>query len=42
MDLGFKVLPPLAKRPVGGQRKLIHPSCVEGKGNKPRGKACGK
>jgi len=38
VDLGFKVLPPLSKREVGRQRKNRYPSCLEDKGNKPRGK----
>jgi len=38
VDLGFKVLPPLSKREVGRQRKNRYPSCLEDKGNKPKGK----
>jgi len=38
VELGFKLLPPLSKRPVGRQRKNIFPSFMEDKGNKPRGK----
>jgi hypothetical protein len=39
---GFKVMPPLDKRNVGRVRKKRIPSCLENKGNKPRGKACGR
>ena len=38
VELGFKLLPPLSKRPVGRQRKNRFPSFMEDKGNKPRGK----
>jgi hypothetical protein len=38
VDIGFKLLPPLTKRAVGRQRKNRIPSCLEFKGNKPRGK----
>ncbi|WVZ92109.1 hypothetical protein U9M48_038198 [Paspalum notatum var. saurae] len=38
VDLGFKLLPPLSKRPVGRQRKNRIPGCLEDKGNKPRTK----
>jgi len=38
VNLGFKVLAPLEKRPPGRQRKLRRPSCIEGKGTKSRGK----
>ncbi|WVZ87975.1 hypothetical protein U9M48_034546 [Paspalum notatum var. saurae] len=38
VDLGFKVMPPLATRPVGRQRKNRIPGCLENKGNKPRSK----
>jgi len=35
VDIGFKLRPPLAKRPVGRQRKNRIPSCLESKGSKP-------
>jgi len=38
VDIGFKLRPPLAKRPVGRQRKNRIPSCLESKGSKPRTK----
>ncbi|XP_047948887.1 uncharacterized protein LOC125194687 [Salvia hispanica] len=38
MNLGFKVLPPLAKRAPGRPRKNRIPGCLESKGNKSRTK----
>ncbi|CAD6333900.1 unnamed protein product [Miscanthus lutarioriparius] len=38
VNLGFRVLPPLSKLPVGRLRKLRIPGCMEDKGNKKRTK----